>query len=345
MSAGAAGRNVSELGKVDRTFFDEVIYPHLGAEREDVALGPRHGVDFGVLDVGGRAVVLATDPLSVLPALGFERAGTLAVDVVLADVGVSGIAPTHLTVSFALPPEMTDEEFAAVWRGVDARASELGVAVATGHTARYAGVDYPWVGAATAIGVGDHADVVRPDGARPGDAIVVSTGPGAEIAGLFAALYGDQLDLSAELLATARDRLDDVETVRDARAAVGAGRVTAMHDATECGIQGAFVEMARGAGVRFEIERDAVPMADGVAAVCRALDVDPWHVSSSGTLVVTVAPEDAAAVVGAIEAGGTPAAVVGSVREGEGVTVDGEPVSHPEVDPSWAAHAELADRS
>jgi hydrogenase expression/formation protein HypE len=278
---------------------------------------------------------------------------------------------------------MADDEFAALWRAIDAEASALGVSILTGHTARYAECSYPWVGAATAMAVGDHDDVVRPDGARPGDALVISTGPAAEVAGLFATLFGDRLGLDDATLATARDRLADVETVRDARAAVEAGRagagvtapddpgeragvtapddsgegagvtapddpgegadVTAMHDATECGIQGALVEMARGAGVRFDVERAAVPVADGVAAVCAALDVEPWHVTSSGTLVIAVAPDAAARVVEALRARDTPAAVVGSVAAGEGVYVDGERVAHPETDPSWAAFAALYD--
>ena len=68
-----------DSGKISRAFFEEHIAPRLGAERHDVAIGPTHGVDFGVLDIGGRAVVTATDPVSVLPDLGWARAGRFAV--------------------------------------------------------------------------------------------------------------------------------------------------------------------------------------------------------------------------------------------------------------------------
>jgi hydrogenase expression/formation protein HypE len=333
---------MSELGKVDRAFFEAVIRPNLGAEREDVALGPTHGVDFGVLDIGGRALVTATDPISILPELGFERAGRLAVDIVLADVAVSGIAPTHLAVSLSLPPEMTDEELAATWRGMAGHCRDLGVSVVTGHTARYSGIDYSWVGGATGFGVGSFEELVRPDGARLGDALVVSTGPAAEVAGLFSTLFGDRLDLPESTLATARERLDDIEAVRDARTVFEAGEVTAMHDATEGGVIGGLNEMATGAGVRFDVERSAMPLAPGVEAVCEAAGVDPWLVTSCGTLLVTVAPGDAAAVVAALESRGTTAAVVGDVVDGEGVYVDGERAEPPEADPSWAASAELA---
>ena len=144
-----------DSGKISRAFFEEHIAPRLGAERHDVAIGPTHGVDFGVLDIGGRAVVTATDPVSVLPDLGWARAGRFAVDIVLADVAVSGIPPSHLTISLSLPPEMTDGEFDRLWAAVDAECRDLGVSVVTGHTARYPGASYPWVGAATAMAVGD----------------------------------------------------------------------------------------------------------------------------------------------------------------------------------------------
>ena len=333
-----------DLGKVDREFFDDTIYPNLGADRDDVVLGPRHGVDFAVIDVAGSALVTATDPISILPPLGFERAGRLALDVVLADVAVSGIPPTHLAISLTLPPEMSDDELAATWRGISDHAADLGVSIAAGHTARYSGIDYSWVGGATVLGVGDHDDVVRPDGASPGDSIVVATGPGAEVAGLFASLFPDRLALTESQLETARSRLDDFGVVRDARAAVESGAVTAMHDATEGGLLGAMLEMARGAGVHFDVDRESVPVAPGVRDVCDAIDVDPWHVTSTGTLVMTVDEADATAVVRALEDRGTPAAVVGSVTDGEGVSIDGESAAHPGNDPSWEAFARLSEK-
>jgi hydrogenase expression/formation protein HypE len=333
---------MTDLGKVDRAFFERVLYPALGADREDVTVGPRHGVDFGVVDVGGRALVTATDPLSLLPALGDERAGRLAVEVILTDVAVSGIAPSHLSVSLAVPRGWSDDDLAGAWRGIAEHAECLGVSVVAAHVGRSPGVDSSWVGSATAFGVGSHDALVRPDGARPGDRLIVSTGPAAEVAGLFSVLFGGELDLPASDLAAARERIEDIAAVADARAAFEAGGVTAMHDATEGGLQGALVEMAEGAGVRFDVERERVPVADGVFPVCAAIDVDPWCVTSCGTLVIVVTSDRADGVVEALERRGTPAAAVGRVTSGEGVYVDGERVEHPEVDPSWEAYRRFA---
>jgi hydrogenase expression/formation protein HypE len=296
-----------------------------------------------VIDVGGQALVTATDPLSILPELGLERAGRLAVDIVLTDVAVSGVAPTHLSISLTLPGDYPDDDLEALWHGVDAHCRELGVAITTGHTGRYSGVESSWIGAGTALGVGAHEDIVRPDGARPGDILVISTGPAAEVAGLFSTLYPAQLGLDPETVATAQKRVEDIPAVADATAAHDAGRVTAMHDATEGGIAGGLNEMADGAGVRFDIDRAAVPMREGVDAVCEAIDVDPWHVTSCGTLLIAVDPADAEDVVAALETRGTTAAVVGEVTEGKGIFADGERVEPPESDPSWAAAERLTE--
>lgn len=325
----------SPLGKIDGDVFREIIYPALGASRDDVSLGPRHGVDFGVLDIGDRAVVIATDPLSILPSLGLERAGRLALEIVLTDVAVSGIAPTHLAVSLSLPPSFSDADLAAMWTGIADHADTLGVSIVSGHTARYPGIDSSWVGGATALGVGDHDNLVRPDGATPGDDLVITTGPGAEFAGLLATLYPEPLGLPAETVATAQERVEDIAAVRDALTACGAGGVTAIHDATEGGILGGLVEMARGAGVRFDIDSARVPGAPGVTPVCNAVDVDPWHVTSAGTLLLAVDDEHTRAVVDAIQDRGTTAAHVGSVGTGSGVFIDGTAQSPPPSDPAW----------
>ena len=141
-------------GKVDRAFFEEVIYPHLGAAREDVRLGPRHGADFGVLDVGDRVVVLATDPVFVLRDLGVERAAWFAFHILVSDVALSGIPPSHLAVDVNLPPDAGREPFETVWRVFDREARDLGVSLVTGHTGRYEGCAFPTVGGATALAVG-----------------------------------------------------------------------------------------------------------------------------------------------------------------------------------------------
>ncbi|MFC7231400.1 AIR synthase family protein [Saliphagus sp. GCM10025308] len=340
---------MNELGKADREFFDEYLYPNLGAEREDVRLAPQHGVDFGVVDVGGTAVAMATDPVFIMPSLGFERAAWFAFHILFSDVAVSGLEPAYLSVDFNLPPEITDEQFATVWETFDREARELGVSVVTGHTARYAGCNYPMVGGATVVAVGDHDDLIRPDGARPGDRVLVTKGPAIETTGLLAIQYESLLAerMDPDALEAAKDRYYDMSPIREAMLAaeVGGDAVTAMHDATEGGVYGGLFEMARSAGVGMRIERDRVPIMPGVRETCEAVEIDPWISISEGTLLATVDPEGVDDVIEALEAEGVPAATVGEVTDGEGVVVDGESIDHPGTDPFWGTFERLAEEA
>ncbi|WP_435334961.1 AIR synthase family protein [Haloarchaeobius sp. TZWWS8] len=341
---------MTDRGKIDRAFFDEHIYPNLGADRSDVTLGPKHGVDFGVLDVADRAVVTATDPISILPGLGWERAARFALGVVLADVAVSGVPPSHLTVEFTLPPSISDDAFASVWKTMSDELDELGVSVLTGHTARYDGCSFPWVGGATVLGVGQHDDVIRPDGARPGDHLLVTSGPAVEACALFASLFPgkvrDALDGRSSGEDVDLDRLaamlPGTAHVRDALLAAASGPVTAMHDATECGLHGALCELAETAGVRIDFDSAAVPVDPDVAAVCDAFEMDPWAASTSSTLLVAVRPDGADAVLDALRGRGTAIADAGRISDGSGTYVDGERIEHPDVDPAWEVWGELS---
>jgi hydrogenase maturation factor len=331
-----------ELGKIDREFFDEYVYPHLGADREDVALAPQHGVDFGAIEVGGKAVALATDPVFLMPSLGFERAAWFAFHILMSDVAVSGIPPTHLSIDFNLPPDITDEQFATVWETFDAEARGLGVSVVTGHTARYAGCNYPMVGGGTALAVGDHAYLVRPDGAQVGDRVIVTKGPAVEATGLLAIQFDSLMreEMAESDIEAATERFYDMSPVRDALTVAAAGPVTAMHDATECGIYGGLYELARAAGVRIEADRGAVPVLPGVQEACEFFDIDPWASISEGTLLATVSPEGVDGVLAALDDEGIPAADVGRVVEGSGIAFDGEEIDHPGRDPFWGAFEE-----
>jgi len=74
------------MGKISPEFFERVIYPSLGAKSEKVLVGPRHGVDTGIVEVAeGMVMALTTDPIFVVPENGCERAAWFAVDILSSD--------------------------------------------------------------------------------------------------------------------------------------------------------------------------------------------------------------------------------------------------------------------
>lgn len=327
-----------EPGKVDRAFFDRYLEGSLGAERDDVRLGPTFGADFGVIDVGDRVLALATDPLFVLRALGLERAAWFAFHIVISDVSLSGLPPTHLSIDVNLPPGTEPDTFGEIWSVFDREARDLGVNVVTGHTGVYAGAAFPTIGGATAMAVGDPEDLILPTGATPGDALLVTKGPAVEATGVLATVFGDAIDLPEATVEAAKERFWETSPVIDASIATGAGPVTAMHDATEGGIENALHELAAASGVGVTATRDRFPVGEGVSEICAFFDVDPWRASSEGTVVLTVESGGEEGVLSALESAGIRAAVVGRVTADAGVVLDGDPIPVPDSDPFWPAY-------
>lgn len=352
--------NVAEralpVGKVEADVFYRVLYPRLGAARPEVLVGPRHGVDAGILDIGaGRVMAVTTDPFFVVPAYGWERAAWFAVHIVASDAATTGLRPAYLTVDLNLPLAMTSDELTALWEGVDRTCRDLGIAVVTGHTGRYDNCDYPMLGGATVLAVGNRNAYVTPEMAGPGDAVIVTKGPAIETTALFGVTFPDLLAarLGESTARRAADLFHRMSVVEDAMIAVEVGvrdqGVTAMHDATERGVLGGLTEMAAASGAGMLVDLDALGVPEEVRAVSDLFGIDPYSASSEGTLLLTCRPAAAAAVIDRLTGAGIPAFHVGEmVPAVEGVRmIQGgkeRPLISPEIDPFWPAYSAAMER-
>jgi len=338
--------DLPDLGKINPEFFKNVIYPRLGASDPSVMVKPKHGVDFGVIDMGDNVMVLSTDPFYIAHELGMERAAWFAVHILASDIAVSGIKPRYLAVDLNLPPEMTEEELTKMWTTVDSECKKLGINVVTGHTARYAGCNYPMVGGATMIGIDKKDKLIIPK-IGVGDAIIVSKGPAIETTGLLAAYFPKFLeeDYGKEFVQKAQAVYYQMSTVKDALVAASVGGVTAMHDATECGVFGGLCEMAENSDIGMNIYLDRMIMQDEVKKTCEFFDIDPYKSISEGTLLATAKKDRAQAVVNALKAEGISASIVGeAVPEEEGIHIFEKhlkyKLEHPKTDPFWVVFEE-----
>lgn len=336
-----------EIGKISQQVFEELIYPRLGAKSRNVLVGPMHGVDTGIIRVGNRALALTTDPVFIVPEYGWERAAWFAIHILLSDVVTSGLPPRYLTIDFNLPMDITGDQLEIVWKTIHRECKRYGVSVVTGHTARYGNCGYPMVGGATVIAEGGLGDYVAPKFARPGDSIIVTKGPAIEAAGIFAAMFPDRLEkkFGAAFARRAEKIFWKMSVVEDALAAVSVGvrarGVTAMHDATECGLWGGLYEMAQAGGFGVRVTKAAIPMMPCVREICDLYGIDPYKSISEGTLIVMCRPKQADKVLVALRRRHIPCATIGEVtRKGMVLIEDGRETKlvHPVVDPFWAAY-------
>ncbi len=200
------------------------------------------------------------------------------------------------------------------------------------------------------MAIGGADEWVTPTMARVGDAVILTKGPAIEATGLFAATFPGRLrERYGEDRARAAEAMfHQMSVVRDALTAVSVGvrddGVTAMHDATECGVWGGLVEVAQASRVGLRIDRDAVTIPDPVRLVCDEFEIDPFASISEGTLIITVRPHRADAVVAALHHAGVASGIIGEVvpvERGLRYTANGQefPLLHPRIDPFWTAFA------
>ena len=154
--------------------------------------------------------------------------------------------------------------------------------------------------------------LVRDNGLRPGDRIVVTGTIGDHG---FAVLAARQ---KLELQGNLRSDVAPLNgLVRQVLRASGDG-VVAMKDPTRGGLASALHEMAEKSGVGVLLSEQAVPLSDEVRAASEILGIDPLHVANEGKAVFGVRPEAADAVLAALRAHplGERAAIVGTCSAG-----------------------------
>jgi hydrogenase maturation factor len=176
-------------------------------------------------------------------------------------------------------------------------------------------------------------ELVRPDGARPGDALLLTKGIAVEGTAIIAREKGDQLKgTDPSLLERSRQFLHDpgISVVQDAVIATGAGEVHAMHDPTEGGLATGLWELADAAQVGLIVEQDAIPVLPETTTLCEALDLNPLGLIASGALLLAVPPEDADQMEAALEEQDVTAARIGRVvGRDEGVTLHSQDGARP----------------
>lgn len=337
------------IGKVSPEFFNTVIYPALGAKRAEVLVGPHHGVDISIVRTApGKVMAVTTDPIYIVPPYGWEEAAWFAWHILASDVTTSGLPVAYVVVDFNLPMSITEAEFAKVWEVFDRESKRYGAAVIGGHTARYTGTDYPMVGGAAFIAVGDEDAYITPQMAKPGDIICMTKSAAVEAVGIFARLFNDKIkdELGPGVARKGWEVFNMMSTVDDALAAASFGvrdrGVAAMHDATECGVIGAAIEMAEASAVGLELGYDEIVVYPEVRAICEMFGMQPEISISEGTLILAIKENHWEAFQAHMAARNTPVTQMGRFLDSsEGITAirDGkrERLEHPRVDPFWSA--------
>lgn len=303
------------VGKLPAELLAEFI-KRAPTSADRVLLGPGIGLDCAVLEFGSICLVLKSEPIT----FASQQPGWYAVQIAANDVVTTGALPRWMLLTALLPEKHTtvslvDELSAQVF---DACRS-LNIALIGGHTEITYGLDRPIL-VTTLIGEVERSALVTPRGARPGDRLILTKGVPIEATALLAREFPDRLaaSLSAEEIRAAQDYIHSpgISVFRDARIALQAGVVTAMHDPTEGGIATALWELAEACQHTLVVDPAKIPVPPLAAKVCAAFGLDPLGAIASGALLLAAAPDSAEKIIIALRDAGIPAVEIGIIQSG-----------------------------
>ncbi len=281
-----------------------------------VVLGPGIGLDCAVVEAGGTLLVYKSDPIT----FATDAIGHYLVQINANDVATTGAEPRWLLVTLLLPERSATGELAErIMDQVYDAARAIGVSVIGGHTEITPGLDRP-IAVGALVGEVARDALITPRGARPGDRLLLTKGVPIETTAILAREFPERLAgvLDAADLERARAFLYDpgIGVLGDARAATGAGRVTAMHDPTEGGIATALWELAEASGCALRVDPAAIPVPALARRVCEVFRLDPLECMASGALLLAADPADAEALVARVRDAGIDCADIGEVAAG-----------------------------
>jgi thiamine-monophosphate kinase len=251
--------------------------------------------------------------------------GHRALAAALSDLAAMGAQAGEAYVLLGLPPGFAERSALELMRAAIALATCCGVTIAGGDVTAAPALTV----AVTAVGWAEHErELLGRDGALPGDLVGVTGTLGAAAAALAVrsgrAPRAPAAEAALERAASPQPRL------REGRALAAAG-AHAMIDLSD-GLATDAGHLGRASGARLHVQLQALPLADGVAAVADALGEPPWRLAAAGgedyELCFCAAPADRARVESAVrELGDVEVTWVGEVSPAGDSTPAGDAVT------------------
>jgi hydrogenase maturation factor len=281
-----------------------------------VIVGPGIGEDAAVIDTGGpRYLIAKTDPITFTA----DQIGWYAVHINANDIVTMGARPLWYLATLLLPEELTTEDLAEkIFQDTMEACKSIGVSLIGGHTEITYGLSRPIV-VGQMLGEVDKHRLVRTNGARPGDAIILTKGIAIEGTAVIAREHVDEMVqiLGEQTLTRCRNFMyhPGISVLEEALAAAECASIHAMHDPTEGGLATALHEVAWAANVGLRVQAEVVPVFPETQAICNHYHLHPMGLIASGALLIILQAKAAEKVLTRLRSQGIAATVIGEVTD------------------------------
>jgi hydrogenase expression/formation protein HypE len=252
--------------------------------------------DGAIFELQGVRLGFSTDSYTVDPIFfPGGNIGELAVYGTVNDLAMCGAEPAYLSAALIIEEGFALDQLEAIVAAMSRAAVQAGVQVVTGDTkvVPRGAADKIFINT-SGIGVIPPGVSVASHQAKPGDRVLLSGSIADHGVSVLASREGLSFQTGVQ-----SDTAPLNHMVRSMLAA-GPG-VHVLRDPTRGGLGTALSEIAEKSAVGVRIREDRIPVKAEVAGLCELLGLDPLYLANEGKLIAFVAPEDADAVLRAMQ--------------------------------------------
>lgn len=331
-----------QSGKLPFAFLETVLKKYSLLD-PTVILGPKIGEDAAVINPGRASKnywVVTSDPITFTT----EEIGYYGVVVNLNDIATRGATPKYFLATLLFPEKSSDQRIVhKTFRQIHDACRRFSVSFIGGHTEITPGLDRIIL-SGHMIGEVKKENLIQTSGARAGDLLLMVKGICIEGTSIIAREKESQLlakGYSFHLIRKTKDFIfkPGIDVLQAAQIACRYARIHSMHDPTEGGLINGIVEMAIASEKEFEVDLKKVFIYEESKTLCAEFGIDPLRTIASGSLLLTVSPEDLPPLQKAFQRASIPIRVIGKVKRGpiRALSVEGKkkkelkPVSRDEI--------------
>ncbi|HQC54359.1 MAG TPA: AIR synthase-related protein [Clostridia bacterium] len=226
-----------------------------------------------------KLLLISTDPITGTTV----DIGSLSIKVASNDIYAAGGEPLLATVTIIAPPFESVESIKQIMIEAEKEAAKHNLEIVGGHT-EFSDAVNRIVVSVTVVGLtNNHIKATAPE---IGDKILVTKSIGLEGSVILAEEHYNKLHLSPAEKAELSSYSDNISIAKEAKL-LSTLPVSSMHDITEGGVLGAVAEVCEGAHLGAKIYIDLIPVTKLTKKICDELDINPYGLISSGSLLIT----------------------------------------------------------
>ena len=263
---------------------------------------------------GDTKIAITTDSFVVTPLI-FKGGdiGSLAVCGTVNDLLMRGAVPKYITSAYIIEEGADTELLAQIANSMAQTAKEAGVTVVAGDTKVIEGNGGIYINT-TGVGFVNENTDIKSANCKNGDAIILSGTLGDH----HAAILSERMGVKNNIQSDCAPLGEMVQNMMNAGI-----EIHAMRDITRGGLGTVLNEFANVSNCGFEIAEEKIPVTPEVEGFCKILGLNPLHMGNEGKKIAVVAENDAEKAVQIIRKSkyGENAAIIGTVIDGEGVTM------------------------